>query len=345
MSMPDGDPIYVRASVARKCNLDCIYCPKPEGMENRVPHFLSGAILDPKAYVRCLEHIARQGISGVSFTGGEPTLNRHLPWIVMRARHFFDRVEVTTNGYGFVEMLPRLQHNLDVVKVSLDTIDQEAFEYLTKGSGHSYNQALKTIETVADLGVRVGINIVAMASTIGYISDVIDFASNLKGRLGKKNVYVSVLDFFYSPSRKGDWEKNFIPIEQLIPIFRNRYGDPATHDRFGCRFYWFAGDDVDIRLKDSFGPTHRATKCSNCAHYCQEGIYGLKLSMEGWVTTCPTGDPNYGVQLTGDMTAEQANAILSPLIGDIKHSALDHGSFDKMVGLHGLQPISCHTTY
>lgn len=344
MSMPNKDLVYVRASVARKCNLDCVYCPKPEGMENRVPPFLSGATLNPEAYVRCLEHIARQGVSGISFTGGEPTLNGSLAWIVEKARELFDRVEITTNGYRFVEILPNLQHNLDVVKVSLDTLDRHAFERLTRGSTYSYSRALTAIETVARSDITVGINIVAMASTIEYIFDVIDFASELNRRLNKRNVYVSVLDFFYSPSRKDIWEKNFIPMEQLIPTLRSRYGDPVAHDRFGCRFCWFSGAGADIRLKDSYGPTYRAPKCTDCKHYCQEGIYGLKLSMEGWVTTCPTGDPNYGVQLTDDMTPQRADAILSPLLADIRHSALDHGSFDKMVGLHGLHPASSTKT-
>ena len=98
MLMPNGDPIYVRASIARRCNLDCVYCPKPEGMENRVPDALKGRVLDAPAYARCLAHLARQGILGVSFTGGEPTLNGDLPWLAAQARVHFTRVELTTNG-------------------------------------------------------------------------------------------------------------------------------------------------------------------------------------------------------------------------------------------------------
>ena len=340
MSMPEGDPVYVRASVARRCNFNCVYCPKTEGMENRVPNYLSGATLKPKAYMRCLEHIARQGILGVSFTGGEPTLNRDLPWIVKKARQLFDRVEITTNGYRLVEILPQLAHNLDVVKVSLDTLDQERFEQLTSGGRDSFHRALTTIETAAESGIRVGINVVAMRSTIGHIPDVIDFASKLNKRLDERIVYVSVLDFYYSPSRRHFWEKNFVPMEQLVPEFRKLYGNPVIHERFGCRFCWFDGGAVDIRLKDSFAATYRAPKCTNCPHYCQEGIYGLKLSAEGWVTTCPTGDPDYGVQLFDDMTIQRADAILAPLISDIRQSDLEYGSFEKMLRLHGLHLAS-----
>ncbi len=42
MLMPNPDPIFLRASVSDRCNLHCIYCPKTEGMENRVPSNLRG---------------------------------------------------------------------------------------------------------------------------------------------------------------------------------------------------------------------------------------------------------------------------------------------------------------
>src|SRR5665213_43697 len=93
IKIPEPDPIYVRASVSGKCNLNCVYCPKKEGMENRVPDMLRGNNLTVEEYGRNLTHLARNGIRGISFTGGEPTLNPDLPEIITIARKIFERVE------------------------------------------------------------------------------------------------------------------------------------------------------------------------------------------------------------------------------------------------------------
>src|SRR4051794_29807655 len=98
MSKHDPDPVYVRASVASRCNLDCTYCPVEEGMENRVPDHLAGRPLEPERMVNNLRLIAAAGVEGESFTGGEPTLNPDLGDLIVATRPYFDRVELTTNG-------------------------------------------------------------------------------------------------------------------------------------------------------------------------------------------------------------------------------------------------------
>ena len=338
MSMPEGDPIFLRASVSRHCNLDCVYCPKPEGMENRVPDALKGQTLDTHAYIRCLAHIARQGILGISFTGGEPTMNRDLPVLIAQARELFARVELTTNGLNFPKMLPQLSQHLDIVKVSLDSLDVNLFTTLTHGRRDDFDYARAAIEAASRAGLRVGINVVAMQSTIHRFPEIVEYARTINEQYQEYTVYVSVLDFYYSPSRRHVWEREFVPAEYLENEFSKHYGLPRSHTRFGCRFFWFDANGVDIRLKDSFGATQRARKCENCLHYCQEGIYGLKLSTEGWVTTCPTGDPKYGFRLTGETTDKQADELLAPLISDIKYSGPNPQSFEKMLETHGLRP-------
>lgn len=345
MSMPEGDPIFVRASVARHCNLDCVYCPKAEGMENRVPDAIRGLTLDAPSYVRCLEHIARQGISGVSFTGGEPTLNSDLPWLAAQARKHFPRVELTTNGLNFVEMLPNLSDHLDVVKISLDSLEDRTFKAITRGRKEGLDHARTSIEAAATAGLRVGINFVAMKSTVHFMSDIIEYARDINSHTKQSNIYVSILDFYFSPSRRKFWLKEFIPAEYLERELSNLYGPPRIHTRFGCRFLWFEAAGVDIRLKDSFGATQRASKCSRCPHYCQEGIYGLKLSAEGWVTTCPTNDPKYGIRLTGEMTDEQVDELLAALMADIESSKPDQHSFRRMLDVHGLCPEALAIQY
>ena len=340
MLMPEPDPVFVRASVARKCNLDCVYCPKPEGMENRVPNEIAGQVLDRNAYMKCLAHISDQGVRGISFTGGEPTLNSDLPWLVQNARRIFDRVELTTNGLNFRQMLPQLSDGIDVVKISLDTLRPTSFSNVTRGDNRALYNAQYAVEAAACENLTVGINAVIMRSNFASLFEIIDFACDVNARYKTNAVYVSLLDFHFSPSRKETWEREFLPADVMEDELTRRYGAGELHERFGCRFTWYDANGVLVRLKDSFGATQRAIKCLKCPHYCQEGIYGLKLSAEGWVTTCPTNDPNSGVRLTGDMTKEVAREALAPLIDDLNGTSPDPNSFNRMLEVHDLRPTA-----
>ena len=139
------DPIFVRASISGECNLNCIYCPKTEGMENRVPENLKGRRLNVDDYISNLKHLARHGLRGVAFTGGEPTLNPDLPIIVKAASSIFERVELTTNGRFLVEMLPQLAPHLDLLKVSLDAVELQKVKSITEGTSFEFQRAISSI--------------------------------------------------------------------------------------------------------------------------------------------------------------------------------------------------------
>lgn len=338
MSTRKADPVYVRASVWDRCNLDCVYCPKGEGMENRVPPGLRGRRLTVGDYCSNLSHLARSGLRGISFTGGEPTLNPDLPELVARARRLFDRVELTTNGRRLPEMLPALAPHLDLLKVSLDAVDPELVRGITRGTPWEADRAVASIRAGCAAGLPVGVNVVLMRSTIDQVDPVIDLcrAVNAEGHRGK--AYVSVLDFYFSQERRALWEREFQPLEELESRFTARYGPSVVQERFGCRFFWFDAGGVQVRFKDSHGATHRAPKCRRCTRSCQEGVFALKHSVEGWVTTCPTGDPAFGVHLSAGLDPEEADRRLAPLLQDIANARPDPMTFATMLATHGLAP-------
>jgi len=337
MLMPKADPIFVRASVADKCNLTCVYCPKQEGMENRVPPHLAGRRLTAEQYSQNLAHIARNGITGVSFTGGEPTLNPELPQLVRSAAQMFERVELTSNGFRLLAMLPLLAPHLDVLKISLDTMDPVLGSHITQSAQDEVKRATDCIVEACKLGLTVGVNVVVLRSTVNEIDAILAFCRHINGQGYPGRVYVSLLDFYYSPEQRRTWETEFITIEALAQDFEDRYGRRTAQQRFGCTFYWFNADGVEVRFKDSLGATHRAQKCTNCKHYCQEGIYGLKHSVEGWVTSCPNGDPLLGVHLTPGLGDEQVDDLIYPLIRDIRTAHPTPDSFDTLLRIHNLK--------
>lgn len=338
MLMPKSDPIFVRASVSDKCNLTCVYCPKKEGMENRVPPDLAGHYLTAEQYARNLAHIARSGVSGISFTGGEPTLNPDLRALVRSADGMFDRVELTSNGFRLPEMLPELALHLDVLKISLDTMDPALGKKITQSPHDETARAAECIIAACEMGLTVGVNVVVLRSTVPEIDPIIQFSREVNKRGYPGKVYVSLLDFYFSPERRDIWEAEFLPIEMLAQDFERRYGQRTAQQRFGCTFYWFDAKGVEVRFKDSLGATHRAKKCEGCKQYCQEGVYGLKHSVEGWVTSCPNGDPGLGVHLRPGISDVEADSLLGPLIRDIQTARPNPNSFDALIGTHALKP-------
>lgn len=336
MSKPNADPLYVRASVWQSCNLRCMYCPIEEGMENRVPDYLAGHRLSTDDYIRNLRLIAAAGVRGVSFTGGEPTLRPDLGRIIEGIRSEFDRVELTTNGARFDRVKDAVRQHIDLLKVSLDTVRESDVRLIT-GRTYAMAHARAAIEWALGEGVPVGINVVLMRRTLADIHETIDVARSLAMSSPGARLHLSLLDFYYTPSRRQEWLAEFIPTSQVLELLRARFGEPLVQERFGCKFYWFNADGLDVRVKDSFGATMRASKCKNCTSYCQEGIYGIKHSVEGWVTTCPSNREDLGVHLPKDADHEEISRRLRRVLSDVQSATADSDSFTSMLATHNLK--------
>jgi molybdenum cofactor biosynthesis enzyme MoaA len=325
---PADEIRFLRASVADKCNLNCVYCPKASGMENQVPSRLAGQRLSTAQYCRALDRIAASGvIRGVSFTGGEPTLNRDLPLIVEHARGLFDRVELTTNGRHLPAQIDALAANLDVIKVSLDSTDRDQSHEIMRGRREDHDRALNAIRLSLAAGLNVGVNIVAMRRNLDQLGPIVELARKLRAEAPAGTMYVSLLDLYYTDETRHLWMEEFVPLDTVAQHLRERFGDTQSQDRGGCAIDWFDDAGVQIRLKSSYDSTYRSDRCTGCPVYCQEGMYGLKLSVEGWVTPCPTGSEEHGVHLSPDLGDDQAAALLEPWMRELSSTRQVPDSF------------------
>jgi molybdenum cofactor biosynthesis enzyme MoaA len=339
------DPIYVRASVASTCNLNCIYCPKEDGMENRVPPRLKGKALTREEYQNNLIHLARNGIQGISFTGGEPTLNKQLPEFIEFSRKIFNRVELTTNGFALLEIIDKVKENLDLIKISLDATNPNLVKEITHSKKRNeLKTALDAIKACCKAGMQVGVNMVVMKSNVSQIREMIALCKNIDDSY-KGKIYLSLLDFYFTPQKKEIWEKEFFPLEFIEKEFTNLYGAPEIQNRFGCRFFWYEIDGVHVRFKDSFSATYRMLKCNNCPYYCQEGIYGLKHSVEGWLTTCPVNGEDFGSWLKPGLSSQEADHLIKSLMKNITTAQLQSDSFLEMKKIHRLSLENVYSAF
>ena len=126
-----GRPIhYLRISLTDHCNLRCIYCmpedqtfrPNPELMQD-----------DEIALLTRL--FASLGFDKIRLTGGEPTVRKNIVEIVrsIASTPGIEAVSMTTNGILLKKLAqPLAEAGLKRVNVSIDTLDAEKFQRLTR---------------------------------------------------------------------------------------------------------------------------------------------------------------------------------------------------------------------
>ena len=123
----------LRISVTDRCNIRCTYC-MPE-----VVQFL------PKRELLSFEEITRVarvasglGITKLRLTGGEPLVRRELPTLIreLAAIPGIEDIGLTTNGLLLAPMAEALfGAGLRRINISLDTLDPDRFERLTRRPG------------------------------------------------------------------------------------------------------------------------------------------------------------------------------------------------------------------
>lgn len=133
----------LRISVTDRCNFRCTYCMPEEGMQ-----------WVPRSEVLTFEEFERLGrifverfeVDGLRLTGGEPTVRAHLPVLVAKLAGLRvpatsssplagrkPDLAITTNGATFRLLAHELREaGLDRVNISLDTLQRDKFERMTR---------------------------------------------------------------------------------------------------------------------------------------------------------------------------------------------------------------------
>ncbi len=293
---------FLRASVCDICNFSCEYCATDLGMENHTPKCLNTKLLNVNQYMNNINQLAKYGFKTVSFTGGEPLLNPTFPEILSGCRQLFETIEVTTNGSRLLENIEVIKVNVDVLKISIDAFNPALRMKITNNP--QAKQTTEIIEGCCKHGIStIGLNFVFMKQNKEELALLVDFASALKKKYGT-NIYISVLDLYYSNGNKEFWKEQFVNLKTIRDCLKEK-GIPINHRlRIGCDSYYFSWNDVIVNMKDSMSCTHRAEICENCSDYCQEGIYSLKHSASGWISVCPSNNIALGSLLNGSSPAE-----------------------------------------
>ena len=194
----------LRVSITDRCNYKCVYCRDGENGS----HYPELGIDE---YLRLIEAFVELGITKVRLTGGEPLLRRDLAEMIGRlaGMRTLDGgrldLALTTNGHLLEGQAGKLKAaGLNRVTVSMDAVDPETFERITRVPG-SFERVLRGVRAALAAGLTpLKINCVLLrgfndnqvegfarfARTEGVVVRFIEFMPLEEGRLWSPEIVV-----------------------------------------------------------------------------------------------------------------------------------------------------------
>lgn len=167
---------YLRVSVTDRCNLRCVYCMPPQGVE-WMPH---EAIITYEEILRLCRLFAGLGVRRVRLTGGEPLARKGLDGLVQGLKEIggIEAVALTTNGTLLADQLPALRAaGLDGVNLSLDTLDRMQFAAMTRRDG--LDKALAGLNAALKVpGLTVKLNCVPTTENMDQLAPLAGLAKD-----------------------------------------------------------------------------------------------------------------------------------------------------------------------
>ena len=272
---------YLRISLTESCNLRCIYC-MPEGVAPKV----CGETLTKENIFDIVEVAVELNIKKIRLTGGEPLLRQDIVEIVQGIKdRGIEKIYITTNGILLYEKIEKLKKaGLKGVNISLDTLDREQFNYITRGG--DLERVLQGIEKALNLNLEVKINSVIMK----------DINENAIEELAKLTLN-SQLDVRFIELMPIGQGKKFTGIsnndiyDRLEKIFE-----------FDRNYKEIKGVSTYYKLKNSKGNIGFISPINSC--FC-ETCNKIRLTSDGVIKRCLNSKGNTNIKESLDKNVEK----------------------------------------
>jgi pyruvate-formate lyase-activating enzyme len=195
-----------------RCNQDCWFCWQGRHWPEPPDHF----------YETWLDELALTGVKSLSITGGEPTIHKALPELVLKATQKHGMfVSIQTNAIRFAKpnyMKTMAEAGLKEVFVSLHAADAEISDRMTRAP-RTHQMTVKGIEACLEAGLKVYLNCVVERENY---TDLAQHARLIVDRFVRpfpknpvRKVTYSHPCSYYDSSR---WEHTLVGLEELRPI-------------------------------------------------------------------------------------------------------------------------------
>ena len=256
--------LSLRITLTNRCNVNCLYCHH-DGMVKSKDEMTADEL-----YTIC--KIAKKiGVRKIRLSGGEPLLKKDIVEIVERIASLdFKDISMTTNGMLLGKYAQDLKDaGLDRVNVSLDTLNRETFEFITKKDylEDAKNGILKAVE----VGLYpVKINMVIMKGiNQDEIDDMFEFCK-------EHDIVLQLIELIESENCDDDkfsvdYHYNLDDVEKELADI----ADDVREREFmqGRKKYYIDGGEIEV-----VKPVDNAKFCAKCSR--------LRITPDGKIKPC-----------------------------------------------------------
>ncbi len=201
------DRLVLRPTI--NCNQDCPFCSANETSPS--------VHVDPAVMLRRIARAGRAGVKWLSFSGGEPTLSKHLVAYIRTARRVgIDEVELVTNGtlLNKKKVDELAAAGLNYAFLSLHAHSEAISQFQTRKVG-DFDRTVNAVHLLLDAGVHVEVNHVINSRNFRYMKRYIQFIHDqFKGR-------VPVSFAFITPQYQALEVFDLVPkLSEVMPYLR-----------------------------------------------------------------------------------------------------------------------------
>ena len=266
----------LRVSITDRCNYKCVYCRTGQvGAQY--------SELKTEEYLRLIRNFVALGIEKVRLTGGEPLLRRDLVEMVRELATWRTPsgqpldIAITTNGHLLEDLAAPLKAaGLSRVTVSMDAVDQETFERVTRIPG-SFPAVVRGIRAAQAAGLGpVKVNCVLLR---GFNDDQIEGFGELARR---ENLIVRFIEFMPLEEDRLWTPAMVVPLREIVerlqkvhPLRQLAPNSPSET----ARRYGFLGPNGEAGVGEIgiIAPVTQAF-CGACSR--------IRLTSDGKIRTC-----------------------------------------------------------
>lgn len=293
---------YLRISLTERCNLRCFYCMPEDGVELSE----KSNVLSHEEIIHLAKEFVKLGVNKIRLTGGEPLVKKNVEKIIRELAALPVQLSMTTNGILLDRYLPLLKEcNVNNLNISLDTLDREQFNYMTRRD--YYDRVMANIFQSISQGFQVKINAVLMKGiNDSELFDFVEFTKNNK-------VSFRFIEFMPFDGNKWDTSK-VVTLDDIFSELNKHYTaeqiiklEDKKHDT--TKNYSIKG------YKGSFGIISTVSNpfCDSCNR--------IRLTANGKIKNCL-----FSPTETDLLAPLRAGEDLTPIIlGSVKHKAMSRG--------------------
>ncbi len=307
---------YLRISVTDRCNLRCVYCMPPEGIDLVRPE----NILRYEELTRIARLAISNGITRIRITGGEPLVRKGIVDFIAELGRIdgLKDLTLTTNGVLLKEYAePLKEAGLRRVNVSLDSLKRERFRNITRGD--LLSRVIEGLEEALTVGLTpVKINMVVIK---GYNDDeIFDFAMLTK----KKPYHVRYIEYMPFEVEAG-WHRDKCISSMDVITMLNSFDEIVPVESNKNR----SGPARRYRFKDGIGEIGLISPVSE--HFCGS-CNRLRLTADGKLRTCLFSDTEIDIKRAlrhGSSDAEIEEILFKAVIEKPERHFINDNLFKK----------------